>query len=135
MKPQARAHREPNLLPNYLILTLLLIFALGPLVLLVFNSLKSPAEIGGNPLGIPMRPVWENFANAWEIGNFSTTTRNSAILVAGTVVGVLITGGMTAYSLAKLENVIATPHLGYYTERALENQLRKVVESVVANVR
>ena len=38
------------------------------------------------------------------------------------------------YSLAKLENVIATPHLGYYTEMALENQLRKVVESVVANV-
>lgn len=37
------------------------------------------------------------------------------------------------YSLAKLENVIATPHLGYYTEMALENQLRKVVESVVAN--
>jgi phosphoglycerate dehydrogenase-like enzyme len=38
------------------------------------------------------------------------------------------------YSLAKLENVIATPHLGYYTEKALENQLRKVVESVVANI-
>jgi phosphoglycerate dehydrogenase-like enzyme len=38
------------------------------------------------------------------------------------------------YSLAKLENVIATPHLGYYTEMALENQLRKVVESVVAHI-
>jgi raffinose/stachyose/melibiose transport system permease protein len=103
LRPQGKAHREPNLFPNYLILTLLLIFALGPLVLLVFNSLKSPAEIGGNPIGIPMRPVWENFPNAWEIGNFSTTTRNSAILVAGTVVGVLLTGGMTAYSLAKLD--------------------------------
>ena len=39
-----------------MILTLLLIFALGPLVLLVFNSLKSPAEIGGNPLGYPDAP-------------------------------------------------------------------------------
>ena len=38
------------------------------------------------------------------------------------------------YSLSKLENVIATPDLGYYSEKALENQLRKVVESVVANI-
>jgi raffinose/stachyose/melibiose transport system permease protein len=100
---RGKAHREPNLFPNYLVLTLLLIFALGPLVLLIFNALKSPAEIGQNPLGIPMAPIWQNFPDAWEIGNFANTTRNSAILVAGTVVGVLLTGGMTAYSLAKLD--------------------------------
>ena len=32
-----------------------------------------------------------------------TTTRNSGILVVGTVVGVLLLGGMAAYSLAKLD--------------------------------
>ena len=103
MIQRGKAHREPNLFPNYAVLVLLLLFALGPLVILVFNSLKSPAEIGGNPLGIPLNPIWENFPQAWEIGNFSTTTKNSAILVAGTVAGVLLTGGMTAYSLAKLD--------------------------------
>ncbi len=103
MNKDTRAQREPNLFPNYLVLTLLLIFALGPLVLLFFNALKSPAEIGRNPIGIPLNPVWENFPRAWEIGNFSTTTRNSVILVVGTVLGVLLTGGMTAYSLAKLD--------------------------------
>jgi raffinose/stachyose/melibiose transport system permease protein len=46
--------------------------------------------------------MWENYPKAWEVGNFSTTTVNSAILVAGTVVGVLVFGGMAAYSLAKL---------------------------------
>jgi raffinose/stachyose/melibiose transport system permease protein len=100
---RGKTHREPNLFPNYAVLALLLLFALGPLVILVFNSLKSPAEIGGNPLGIPLNPIWENFPQAWEIGNFLTTTKNSAILVAGTVAGVLLTGGMTAYSLAKLD--------------------------------
>ncbi len=91
-----------RLLPNYVILTLLLVFALGPLVVLVFNSLKSAAEIGRDPLGPPTQALWSNYLRAWEIGRFSVTTRNSLILVAGTVVGVLILGGMAAYSLARL---------------------------------
>jgi raffinose/stachyose/melibiose transport system permease protein len=92
-----------SLAPNYLILTLLLIFAMGPLVVLCFNSLKTTGELGRNPLGPPQHFIWQNFPKAWDIGNFSTTTRNSGILVAGTVFGVLFLGGMAAYSLAKLD--------------------------------
>ena len=92
-----------NLLPNYAVLILLLLFAIGPLIILVFNSLKSQTEIGENPLGIPTPITWDNFPRAWEVGNFSTTTLNSAILVAGTVFAVLLLGGMAAYSLAKLD--------------------------------
>lgn len=97
-----RGRREMSLAPNYIVLTLLLAFAMGPLLVLTFNSLKTQAEIGHNPLGPPQSFVWENFPKAWDVGNFSTTTRNSGILVAGTVVGVLVLGGMAAYSLAKL---------------------------------
>lgn len=88
---------------NYLVLSLLVCFALGPLVVLGFNSLKRSAEIGRNPLGPPQQIVWENFPRAWQIGNFSTTVRNSAVLVVGTVLGVLSLGGMAAYSLARLK--------------------------------
>lgn len=97
-----RLRRRMALLPNYAVLLLLVLFALGPLAVLAFNSLKSPAEVGLNPLGPPREMLWENYPNAWTIGNFSTTTRNSAILVVGSVVGVLALGGMAAYSLAKL---------------------------------
>ncbi len=97
-----RGRRELSLTPNYIILMLLLAFAAGPLLVLGFNSLKTPAEIGQNPLGPPQSFVWENFPRAWEVGNFATTTRNSGILVIGTVLGVLVLGGMAAYSLAKL---------------------------------
>lgn len=98
------AHRrDASLAPNYVILVLLLIFALGPLLVLAFNSLKNVAEIGRNPLGPPTQFLWQNFVTAWDTGNFSVTTRNSAILVVGTVAGVLLLGGMAAYSLAKLE--------------------------------
>ena len=95
--------RRSKLGLNYLVLTVVLVFALSPLVVMVFNSLKTSAEVGTNPLGPPKTFVWQNFPDAWKKGNFSTTTRNSAILVVGTVAGVLVLGGMGAYSLAKLQ--------------------------------
>jgi raffinose/stachyose/melibiose transport system permease protein len=94
--------RGISLLPNYVIISLLLIFALGPLVILFFNSLKSPADAGRNPLGFPSALLWENYPNAWNTGDFLHTLPNSLILVAGTVIGVLVLGGMAAYSIAKL---------------------------------
>lgn len=103
MTTKRKRGRAVNLAPNYLVLGLLLVFAMGPLLILAFNSLKSRAEIGTNPLGIPSSITWENYPRAWDIGNFSTTMGNSAILVVGTVVAVLLLGGMAAYSLAKLD--------------------------------
>lgn len=95
--------RKVTLVPNYVVVILLTIVALGPLVVLGFNSLKDSAELGSNPLGPPKQMIWENYPQAWEQGNFSTTVRNSAILVVGTVAGVLVLGGMAAYSLARLK--------------------------------
>jgi raffinose/stachyose/melibiose transport system permease protein len=103
MNRAARRGREVSLVPNYILLMLLFVFAIGPLTIMAFNSLKSRAEIGDNPLGFPDELVWSNYSRAWDVGNFSTTVVNSGILVAGTVVGVLLLGGMAAYSLAKLD--------------------------------
>jgi len=60
---------------NYVVLTLAMAFALAPLVILV---------------------------DAWVQGKFSKTARNSAILVVGTVTGVLVLGGLAAFSLSRL---------------------------------
>lgn len=102
--PMSNLRRRTGLgsIPNYVVLTLLAVFALAPLVILSFNSVKSPAEIGRNPLGFPGEFIWRNYTEAWQVGNFSTTMQNSGILVALTVAGVLVLGGMAAYSLAKL---------------------------------
>jgi len=98
-----RQRREPSKIPYYVILVLLALFALGPLVILVFNSLKSNAEIGRNPLGLPHSPVFENFPAAWTQGDFSTTMVNSTILTVGTIVGVCIIAGTSAYAMARLD--------------------------------
>jgi raffinose/stachyose/melibiose transport system permease protein len=98
----AKRGRGVSLIPNHLILLLLVVFALGPIVVLLFNSVKAQAEIGRNPLGFPRDIIFSNFPNAWNVGNFGTNLRNSGELVAITVIGVLVLGGMAAYSLAKM---------------------------------
>lgn len=94
--------RRASLLPNYLILLLLTAFAIGPLVVLGFNSVKERTEIAANPLGPPSEIHWENFSEAWRQGGFATTVKNSVILVVSTVIAELIFAGMAAYSLARL---------------------------------
>ncbi len=91
-----------RLTANYILMILLTASAIGPVLLIFMNSVKSSAEIGRNPLGLPKEIIWQNFPTAWDYGNFSTTMRNSLFLVIFTVIGVLILGGLAAYSLAKL---------------------------------
>lgn len=95
--------RRTDLRLNYTILILLVLLALGPLVILLFNALKSNVEVAQNPLGPPRTLHFENFVNAWTIGEFNTTTANSVILVVATVCSVLVFGGLAAYSLARLQ--------------------------------
>ncbi|GAP08323.1 carbohydrate ABC transporter membrane protein 2, CUT1 family [Anaerolinea thermolimosa] len=94
--------RTSSLVPNYIIVLLLVIFAIGPLVILVFNSLKTPADAGRNLIGFPREIILSNYPRAWVVGQFGKTLPNTLILVAGTVVATLILSGMAAYSIAKL---------------------------------
>lgn len=97
------SRRTTSLVPNYVIVLLLAVFAIGPLVILLFNSVKSPADAGRNLIGLPHQIVLSNFTRAWTIGRFGVTLPNTLILVSGTVAGILLFGGMAAYSIAKLD--------------------------------
>lgn len=84
------------------VLLVFLVFAAAPLVVLVFNSLKTRTELALNPIGPPSSPQFGNFLEAWIESNFLLHASNSAVLVAGTVGLILTLGGMAAYSLARL---------------------------------
>jgi raffinose/stachyose/melibiose transport system permease protein len=86
---------------NHSVLILLVLFALGPLLVLLFNSVKSNAEIGSNPLGFPQEIIFGNFGNAWVQGEFATTVGNSVIMVVSTVFVELVLAGLAAYSLSR----------------------------------
>ena len=95
--------RAPSVLPNYIILVLLTIFALGPILILILNSVKSTAEIGRNPIGFPENVVLQNYTDAWREGDYANTMRNSIFLTGGTIIGTLTLAGLAAYALARLK--------------------------------
>ena len=98
-----RKKGRTRLISNYIILLLLACFALGPILVPFLNSLKTPQDLGTNPIGLPRKVHIENYTEAWVQGEFATTLTNSLIYVIFTVSGVLLLGGMAAYSLARLD--------------------------------
>lgn len=77
-------------------------FALGPLMVMFFNSFKTSGELGRNPLGPPAEFAFGNFLEAWHLGDFAQKMLNSAILSGGTAVGVCVIAGLGAYAIARL---------------------------------
>ena len=100
VKPPRRSRLKSRTF-HHIMLVLLTASAIIPIVILIMNSLKTQSEIGNNPIGIPKALHFENYARAWDIGNLGVTATNSAILVVMTVTGVLVLGGLAAYSLAR----------------------------------
>jgi raffinose/stachyose/melibiose transport system permease protein len=87
----------------YLVLAVLAIYAIAPLVIVVFAALKSEQSLAANPLGLPTHFEWSNFSTAWTQGNIGTGMRNSAIIASGTIIGVCIIAGLAAYAMGRLE--------------------------------
>ena len=85
------------------VLAIVAIFWISPLVLLVLTAVRPLSDfIANGPLSWPETFTWTNFVDAWGIGNFATTYRNSFIvLLLKTPVGVLLSA-MLAFALAKL---------------------------------
>ncbi|MBN9193560.1 carbohydrate ABC transporter permease [Microbacterium sp.] len=87
----------------YVVLIALALYAGLPVLVLLFNSVKSRLELGQNPLGFPQSFEWSNFSTAWEQGHLGQGLINSAILVTSTILGVWVCAGMAAYALARLD--------------------------------
>jgi raffinose/stachyose/melibiose transport system permease protein len=85
------------------VLALVAALWISPLVLLVVTAVRPLSDFLANgPLSWPDSFTTQNFADAWGIGNFATTYRNSAILLILKVpIGVFVSA-MLAYALAKL---------------------------------
>lgn len=90
-------------LPRHFFLSFLMFVAISPLIILIFNSLKSRANLGADPVGYPDRLIFGNYANAVEQSNFLNSMTNSFILATLTVIPVLVLGGLAAYSLSRIQ--------------------------------
>ena len=85
-------------------LTLIGIASFGsllPIALAVLNAFKTTAEINLNPLGLPARLQWENFASAWRNASLGSSLLHSAEVAGLTILLVCLTAAPCAYVLAR----------------------------------
>jgi raffinose/stachyose/melibiose transport system permease protein len=85
-------------------LTLIGIASFGsllPIALAVLNAFKTTAEINLNPLGLPARLQWENFASAWRSASLGSSLLHSAEVAELTILMVCLTAAPCAYALAR----------------------------------
>jgi len=102
--PLDRKPRSKGGIGMTIVLTIVALMWVAPLVLLVTTSLRPLSDfISRGPLSWPGEFTLSNFSDAWGIGNFAATYRNSALLAIMKVpIGVLI-AAMLAFALSKLK--------------------------------
>jgi len=102
-EPAAQRPRRKGGVVSTVVLAIAAAIWISPLLLLLITSVRPLADfISNGPLHWPKQFTGTNFADAWRIGNFATTYRNSAILLMLKVpIGVLLSA-MLAFALSKL---------------------------------
>jgi raffinose/stachyose/melibiose transport system permease protein len=87
----ARRRRTIRKTASYAILLLFAAFYIGPLLILIFASMKSLPEFFADPTGLPESFELSNFGDAWELANFPRFLVNSLIYTAvGTTLFVIM---------------------------------------------
>jgi ABC-type glycerol-3-phosphate transport system permease component len=99
------AARRGTTAVTYLLLSLFVIVALGPLAIMVFDSLKTTTEIAANPAGPPGDPTLANFRYllvAYPQRAFLRSIFNSVLVSCSATVLNLAFASLAAYAFAKL---------------------------------
>jgi raffinose/stachyose/melibiose transport system permease protein len=72
---------DPLLVALWITLFIIAVIWIAPFVFIIFTSLKSNSTVmGTGAFAPPTEIAWENFANAWQRGDFATTVVNSTII-------------------------------------------------------
>ena len=72
-----------------------------PVLLLVFNALKSDVEIFGSPMGIPLAPTLDNFREVLFNTTFFVNLRNTVIVAFSTIVLSACVSAPASYALSR----------------------------------
>jgi len=92
----------PRLL-QYLVLFFVTLIIIVPIVILVFDSLKTTGEMFLHPYTPPIPPHWENYDQILFSPSFWLFLRNSLIVMALSTAGVLIVCSLAAFVFARMQ--------------------------------
>jgi len=94
---------QPTSRGKAILLYLTLLVFLFPFLLVVLNSFKKTQYFVENPLSIPTRVDWSNYANAFENMGFMQAFANSFIITVGSVAFILLFSAMTGYLFVRFK--------------------------------
>jgi multiple sugar transport system permease protein len=72
-----------------------------PIVLLLFNALKTEVDIFASPMGVPSRVTWENFRHVLLETTFFTNLKNSLIVAFSTVLLSVLVTAPAGYAVSR----------------------------------
>ncbi len=88
---------------THVVLVLYSAFAMGPILLTLFASVKSEPSFFSSPASFPLHPYFANYTQAWDQGDLLPAFGNIFLV---TVVSVLVSGlagAMAAYAVVRLK--------------------------------
>lgn len=77
------------------------VIAVGPLLLMVNNSLRTQSQIASEPLGFPIPPSLSSYQKAWITASFDTYFINSITVTVGSVLVTTVVSVLAAYAFAR----------------------------------
>lgn len=87
----------------WIFLLIVAAFALFPIILAFFGSLKTNLELTTGTTLLPKSWQIGNYAQAWNSANFARFTWNSVFISIFTTLGTLFIGTMAAYAVARVD--------------------------------
>ena len=104
---RAKAAREPyefklSHIPAYLALIVGAVVSMSPFLYMVSTSLMTLGETINRRL-LPRTPQWVNYQTAWSEADFALYFRNSVIITAIVIAGVVVTCTLAGYAFARIE--------------------------------
>ena len=93
---------SPRAVSTYVVLSLFLLLAIGPFIIIVLAAFKTDTEIARNVFGLPEVWRWSNIGDAWREGHFAQYFRSSIIVVVPVVVVSCLLSIMTGYAFGRM---------------------------------
>lgn len=90
--------------------TILTFVVMIPIYYLVITTFKTPEEALNAPLSLPSKLLLEGYMNAWKAMDYLSVFKNSFLITAFSLLGLLLFASMAAYTICrrrnKLNNII-----------------------------